>query len=410
MRILIFSELLYPHGGGAELATWLYAKMLAEKGFELSIITSKFPNEQSFETIGERIKIYRFPIRALSGTRYYTLANIGILTSNFVTKLIKWSDIVYIPGVWYSAIPFAKTHKKPVIVHLHNYSIICPTSLMYNFAKQNVGPCSLKSFMLHEYIEKRRSLPSVIASCFMNEFFGKHFNQLGKIADILICVSKRQAELIINNAPEVAEKIRVCYNPLPYITSCKKELDKPIFLYLGGDSYVKGFHVFLNASYTFLKQGNKAKFVLTQNFSLQTKAVLKKLSNIFKDTYYLVGRIKHEEVLDLHSKAYALIFPSIYEEPLPYAVIEAMLLGTIPIASKIGGVPEIVQGTFAEKMLFQPGNYEELAERIEFLSSFSAEQIKDIIQELRGSLIKKFDPENTLVKIVECLNSGKKNQ
>ncbi|MEM3503634.1 MAG: hypothetical protein QW134_05370, partial [Nitrososphaeria archaeon] len=88
MRILVFSELLYPHGGGAELATWLYAKMLAEKGFELSIVTSKFPNELSFETIGKQIKIYRFPIRALFGTRYYTLANIGLLTSNSIIKLI----------------------------------------------------------------------------------------------------------------------------------------------------------------------------------------------------------------------------------------------------------------------------------------------------------------------------------
>ena len=44
----------------------------------------------------------------------------------------------------------------------------------------------------------------------------------------------------------------------------------------------------------------------------------------------------------LHSRAYALLSPSIWEEPLPYVVIKSMLMGTIPIAARTGGVPEVV--------------------------------------------------------------------
>jgi len=62
----------------------------------------------------------------------------------------------------------------------------------------------------------------------------------------------------------------------------------------------------------------------------------------------LLRRVEHSKVAELHKKAWALIFPSICEEPLPYAIVEAMALGTLPIVSEVGGVPEIIRETPAE--------------------------------------------------------------
>ena len=45
----------------------------------------------------------------------------------------------------------------------------------------------------------------------------------------------------------------------------------------------------------------------------------------------------------IHFITYALLFTSIWEGPLPYVVMESMLARTLPISSKVGGVPEIVQ-------------------------------------------------------------------
>jgi hypothetical protein len=44
MNILFLSELFYPHGG-AELATYLYAKLLSEAGFNAVVITNRFTGE-----------------------------------------------------------------------------------------------------------------------------------------------------------------------------------------------------------------------------------------------------------------------------------------------------------------------------------------------------------------------------
>jgi len=201
MHLLVFSELFYPHGGGAELATWLYSRLLVEEGFKITIVTTQFPGEPQADLLCNGVKISRLPTNFLFGRRYYTLANAGILATSFINNLVKQSDVIYVPCGWYSVIPIAKRHNKPVIVHLHNYSMVCPTSLMYDFVEQKVGSSSLRPFIMHEIVEKRRRFTSVVSSALMNESFGKFYNKLSMLADMLIFVSKAQRDLVLSKAP-----------------------------------------------------------------------------------------------------------------------------------------------------------------------------------------------------------------
>lgn len=112
----VFSELFYPHGGGAELATWLYLKLLSEEeGIKIKVVTRQFPGEPSTELVNKNLTIFRIPMKIALGSRYDTLVNMGILLKDFNQKLIKESDVVYIPGCWYSAIPIAKMHKNQLL-------------------------------------------------------------------------------------------------------------------------------------------------------------------------------------------------------------------------------------------------------------------------------------------------------
>lgn len=131
--------MFYPHGSGAELATWLYSKLLAEEGFKVTVITKQFPGELQVEQVNSELLIYRIPMRMKLGNRYDTLVNIGVLSTTFLNLLLSESDIVYVPGNWFSVIPLAKLHKKPVIMHLHNYILACPTATMYNFAEKRLA-------------------------------------------------------------------------------------------------------------------------------------------------------------------------------------------------------------------------------------------------------------------------------
>jgi glycosyltransferase involved in cell wall biosynthesis len=65
-------------------------------------------------------------------------------------------------------------------------------------------------------------------------------------------------------------------------------------------------------------------------------------------------------VVPLLHAADVLVLPSRWEEPFGRVIIEAMATGCPVIASRVGGIPEILIGDFAS-MLFGPGRAEELA-------------------------------------------------
>jgi glycosyltransferase involved in cell wall biosynthesis len=124
----------------------------------------------------------------------------------------------------------------------------------------------------------------------------------------------------------------------------------------------------------------------------------------------ILGRLPYSEYLKLHEHAWGLLFPSIWEEPLPYAVVESALLGTVPVASRVGGVPEVVEGTPAEEYLFAPGDAEELAEKVEMLASQPRDYVLEVGMKLRERALKLFDAKkigNDIIGLFESLQSDR---
>jgi glycosyltransferase involved in cell wall biosynthesis len=308
-------------------------------------------------------------------------------------KLIECSEVVYIPRISYPIIPLAKRCDKKVIVHLHNYQPVNFESMIlypyevnseYNFTRDLKNSLMLEML---EYGDLKRALASSALT---------PINMLCRFwlteADIIVCVSRRQSLIISRELPELASKIRVIYNPPPEVSLVEKKLSNiPSMLYTGGDMYTKGFHTFLRASMRLLHMRRSVKFIVAGGISDYYRKLFDILNRRISNSYKVLGYVPRESLLKLHSESYALLFPSICEEPLPYAVLESMLTGTIPIASRVGGVPEIVQGTYAERMLFTPGSMDELVDRMVAALSLSHEQLTDIGASLRESTLKRFD-------------------
>ncbi len=223
-------------------------------------------------------------------------------------------------------------------------------------------------------------------------------------ADKVICVSKRQGQIIGSVIPGVQNKIKVAYNPLPHITLSDKKIENPAFLYLGGDRYFKGFHLILNTFRKICQKHSRTKFLLAGGFNLKAKNMLTNLGDkVLEGRLSIFDRINRDEMSKLYSISNALLFTSILEEPLPYTVLESMLTGTIPIVSEVGGVPEIVQGTFAEKMIFKPDNLNELVDKVEYVLSLSGEQLSNIGLGLRNSTLERFNEDSIMKKLSKIL-------
>jgi glycosyltransferase involved in cell wall biosynthesis len=70
-----------------------------------------------------------------------------------------------------------------------------------------------------------------------------------------------------------------------------------------------------------------------------------------------LGQLPHDEVLRQMWRARVLVFPSICFEGFPLTIVEAFSCGVPVIASRIGGIPEIVVGGLVGELV-SPGDVE----------------------------------------------------
>jgi glycosyltransferase involved in cell wall biosynthesis len=383
--VLVVTERYWPDGSGGELATHFILDILGKR-FDVTVVTgtknpSKLPS----------IRYVYEPLLSKREKPVLWLNTARLVRTQRLQKLLRESDVVYIPRFAFPIIPYAKELGKKVVVHLHDYIPVSYTTTVLVSYEEHKHRIALDNIKL-ECMRSLNHCLGVNLLWWLPKLARKQISQ----ADKIICVSKRQAEVIADQAPELRDKIEVVYNPLPpeiINAEPRKELDDiHTFLYVGGDSYVKGFHILLQALSKLGKQGVRARFILTNKYSPRSLGMLKQLSDRYGNLEIRVlGKIEYSKLIELHRKAWALLFPSIWEEPLPYAVIEASLLGTIPIASKVGGVLELLAGSPASGFLFAPGNVEELTNKVLLLINKNTDVIKELGYDIRDYITEVFN-------------------
>jgi glycosyltransferase involved in cell wall biosynthesis len=200
--------------------------------------------------------------------------------------------------------------------------------------------------------------------------------------------------------------VEVVYNPVPpelLSYEPRKELDNtPTFLYVGGDSYIKGFHILLYILNKLGKHGVRARFILAGGYGSKSLGILRQLGSKYRNLeIQVLGRIEFDKLKELYKRTWAFLFPSISEEPLPYAVMESAMLGTIPIAPKVGGVEEILFNFVGKKYLVDLKDLKSIMNVLEIIiNSDPYDIINDGIR-LRESVLFRFKNEVSLSKLLK---------
>jgi len=405
LNVLFLSELFYPHGGGAELATYLYAKLLSEAGVNVVVVTNRFAGE--LETFKRKnLLIYRVPLfKRVGNTKYSILKKLDVLFSCFAKKLIRGADVVYVPRFWYSAIPLAKLHRKPVVVHLHDYIPICSLSSLYNASEGRTcsgrnGLCSIKCIYKLEKMYGRK-FSETIYSVALNSTLAVLWKKCIKLCDAIVCVSKTHRGFIAKVDASLGSKIYTIYNPLPDISHINVEGDG--FGYFGGPNFLKGFYV-LHQAVKRINNNNacersKIIDVHTTNSSMISDPFLGTLHN---DGFKLYGRLEEKRFEELYRKISCVIIPSIWPETFSYTLVEALLRGRLVIASEIGAIPEISSGCDGA-LLFPNGNVEQLVDRLLYVRDLSKETIVDLGMRSREVIKEKFGNEEAISEFLRLL-------
>lgn len=350
MRILQVNDNL-ERIGGAESHLYDLMDLLKEKGHEVDIWGGERPTKLSYIT------------------RFYNPSNYLRLSQKikeFKPDIVHFHNISR--GVSPSVLHAARRHNIAAIMTVHDWDQICPDGW---FIYRDGKPCKygFSSRCLISNCSRSSQHPKYRLYRLYNIFkLTLHRQIIRDNVDFLIAPSAILADWLKNNLK--ARSVRVIPN---YIDAsridCEPIEDTKRILYVGRLSKEKGIEYLVKAIPIILKEIPKAELVVVgAGFKKNLEGLVKSLD--LSENVIFTGLIKGENLGKLYQDAEVVVIPSIWAENCPIVALEAMAYGKPLIASRLGGLPELVEDG-ETGYLFEPKNPDDLADKVmRILSDF----------------------------------------
>ncbi len=195
-----------------------------------------------------------------------------------------------------------------------------------------------------------------------------------KIAELdllSVCEKARAKTLIIYNAIDV-EKFRSFKGAKEQVQLRQKYAIEhgKLLLFVGRLVAEKAVDKLLEAFPLVLKEEPSAKLLLIgSSFFSGAKETpfikkLKRIAEPFKDNIIFTGFIDNNELPQIYSLADLFVSPVNWDDPSPKTIYEAAACGCAILATKRGGIPEIVKADESAVLLDSPYEIDELAAAI----------------------------------------------
>jgi len=270
-----------------------------------------------------------------------------------LAKLIKdfQPDIIHVHNIYHqlspSVLDAAREAKVPVVMTLHDYKLICPNYQLLNHG-QACEKCLDGNFWhcFQEKCFKDSRSQSFLAS--LEAVLHKRWQTYRRGVDLFIAPSQFMADKC-QAAGWPQDRFRVLINPVPELPAGQRQA-AGYFLYAGRLSNEKGIDVLLKAL-----AGSSYKLKIAgrgpEENALRQLAKDLKLS----EQVDFLGQQGREQLAKLLDGAIALTVPSIWYENMPLNILEALGRGCPVVASRIGGIPEIINNQI-NGWLAEPGD------------------------------------------------------
>lgn len=408
MKILFLNNYFYLRGG-SERILFDEIEFLKLLGHNIVIFSRSHPyNLNSFyeKYFPPEMQTDKFEISINS---IYTLKEI-IYSKNVRIKLRKIINnfkptIAHAHNIYgrlsFSVIDELKKNNIPIILTLHDFKFICPSYLMLNHGK------------ICEKCKKHKYYYALITKCHKNNFlastvyaFETFFNYITKKYEkINYFVSP--SKFLINKFIEFG------WNPkrlvhIPNFVDSKKIKYSPqtgdYLLYFGRLSREKGVKTLLSALYNL----NSKLYLLIVGDGPE-RMELEKISSEKKINVKFTGYLNGEALQIAILKSKAIIMPSEWYENAPLSILEAFAYGKPVIGSRIGGIPEMIDDG-VNGFLFEPGNVDDLRNKMELLLSLPDERIAEMGRSAREKVEREYNPELHYERLMEVYQKALSNR
>jgi len=365
--------------GGADRVMFDEADVLEKNGHEVVFFSMKHPNnirnyelEEHFVDYVELSQLGKeygwFKKLKISLDIIYNRKN----RENFEKFLLETKpDIIHCHNITSQISPsILHTAKKlniPVVLTLHDYSLICPC---YTLLKSGKEVCrEIKC-------SKGNYLNCFINKCTKNSFKASFIHAMQGYFNYFTGVYKKNIIKFIS--PSIflkniflqdgfkKEHIEIVPNFVDIEKYTPSFQDKGFFLFAGRLSYEKGLFTLLKAFESLPKSCLKILGTGPIGSELRDYAIKKGLNNV-----EFLGYKSGEELKEYYKNCKAVIIPSEWYENAPITILEAFAFAKPVIGSKIGGITEMIEH-LTNGCLFEAGNHQELSDYIQKLNSDSS--------------------------------------
>lgn len=310
-------------------------------------------------------------------------------------------DIVHIQHLLYLSAGIVEEAEKrniPVIFTLHDYWLLCPQGQLFRAGRaicdgERTAECmncvlyqlGIRKNISRVYAILRKFTPGwffQMAKAFYlryaksvyltdsrtEEFLQDRINFMKRLCsevDFFIAPSEFIKEKFIKFGIPGQKIKRIPYGfDLARIRSVPKTPSSVLrFGFIGNLMPAKGAHVLIK-SFSAIQTDKAELKIYGKAFSYKSAlgdyvGQLKKMRE--KDNIVFMGDFDNQRIGDVFSEIDVLVVPSIWYENSPLVIQEALLTGTPVIASRIGGIPELIKEG-ENGFLFEPGNEQDLKE------------------------------------------------
>lgn len=379
MKIALSSDWVYPSVGGVQSHILGLATNLTMKGHEVIIITKGQSDETVFDLYNGNIR----EIRAEPIVRFKHV--IMPPKASDLQKVLEREKVDIVHGhhaftpTALMSIDIAKNQGIPTVLTNHSISIASSYDMVWDFMSQVLFP-------IKRYVKQADEVIAVsqAAAEFIERF-----------------LDNKQA-IVIPNGVDV-NKFTKPFNPNPEFIE-QIPSDCPLILSVGRLSFRKGFHLLIEAMPRILKKNPDAKLIIAGKgyMMMYLKTLVESLG--LSNNVNLIGYVPDDSLPWLYNKCNVFVLPSILAESFGITVIEAMASSKPVVASKMGGVPEIIQED-VNGLLFQPWDSSELSDKINRILS-NKEYAESLSKQARIDAIEKYDWKvitNKIEKVYEEL-------
>lgn len=385
MKILLISDYFPPYVvGGAEISAYYLGVGLSKLGHDVTVLT-RYPKKvtldfEAFSAVHSvAYKNKKGPLYDYFHTGILSSANLGKKLEDMLR--IEDFDIIHAQN-WISGYAVMRAKRRmekfpTAILSIRDYRHICPA--LYGWCLSDKAQTECNLFKTAQCIYKHSKAPHLTKIFGLIPYDVLRYvscNMLKRSLnafDAYITNSNFLRGVVLNNLKLKPEDVYVVYNAVNLEEFKKtvdsgnnKKSDKIRILYVGRFDIGKGIEYLIGAIPCIVKYNDNCSFVFVGDGAIrpQIENLARKLG-VFKHIIF-EGFVPHEDVNKYYQQCDIAVIPSVWHEPFGRSLIEAMAYEMPVIATRIGGISEIIAHG-RDGLLVKPADSDELADALQRL-------------------------------------------